>query len=196
MAARRRSKAASCSPRDRRSRPPASPRPPPTAARRARCGGSGTWAPVSRPLRNSACSGLRSRQVARRGMGRRPWHSGSSPGCGSRWSRIGWQILRADLTPFAEADEDVLPDRNVALEKSAIGGEAMRSASSGMVSISLVGGVDGGRVLAEERRHRRRGRNGNMHTGSRIEVQTARRGRRNLRSAMIRPSDSSAIASR
>jgi DNA-binding transcriptional regulator YdaS (Cro superfamily) len=28
---------------------------------------------------------------------------------------VGGQILRDDLAPFAKADEDVLPDRNVAL---------------------------------------------------------------------------------
>jgi len=30
---------------------------------------------------------------------------------------VGWQILRDDLAPFAEADEYVLPDGDIALEE-------------------------------------------------------------------------------
>ena len=54
--------------------------------------------------------------------------------------------------PFAEADEDVLPDGNIALEEIGHGrrGDAQQLLGHGLDQ--LVGGGDGGRVLAEEHR--------------------------------------------
>ena len=65
---------------------------------------------------------------------------------------VGRQILRDDLAPFAEADEDVLPDGNVALEEIGHGrrGDAQHFLGHGLDQ--FVGSGDGGRVLAEEHR--------------------------------------------
>ena len=62
------------------------------------------------------------------------------------------QILRDDLAPFAEADQHVLPDGNVALEEIRHGrrGNAQHRLGHGLDQ--FVGGGDGGRVLAEEHR--------------------------------------------
>ena len=83
---------------------------------------------------------------------------------------VGRQILRDDLAPFTEADQHVLPDRNVALEE--IGHRRRREAQRflGHRLDQLVGGGDGGRVPAEEH-----GTVGGeviiVHSVARIEVQ-------------------------
>ena len=104
-----------------------------------------------RGLAEQRLFGLRRRHVAQRGVGDALGVVDHRHGVAVEVA-VRRQILRDDLAPFAEADEDVLPDGNVALEE--IGhrrrGNAQHRLGHGLDQ--LVGGGDGGRVLAEEHR--------------------------------------------
>ena len=95
--------------------------------------------------------GLRRRHVAERGVRDALGVVHHRHGVAVQFAVVR-QILRDDLAPFAEADQHVLPDGNVALEE--IGhrrrGNAQHRLGHGLDQ--LVGGGDGRRVLAEEHR--------------------------------------------
>ena len=82
------------------------------------------------------------------------------------------QVLRDDLAPFAEADEDVLSDGDIALEELGHGrrGDAQHLLRHGLDQ--LVGGGERGRVLAVE--HRAVGREVIVvHAIARVEIHRA-----------------------
>jgi len=63
---------------------------------------------------------------------------------------LAWQLLRGDLAPFAEANEDVLPDRNVALKEIGHRRRGNPQRFLGHRLDQFVSGGDCGRVLAEK----------------------------------------------
>src|SRR5208282_825545 len=90
---------------------------------------------------------------------------------------VGWQILRDDLAPFAEAYEDVLPDGNVALEKIGHGGRGGAQHFPRPWSRSVRRRRRWPARTGRGTWHRKR-RNGNCVPGSLNRSSSARRGRR------------------